>query len=100
MLETYIATTGYLPYVRFNEDNEIRFGQDSCFWKCIPDNINFYPIEETQNGLIVFIGDGHGILKSHREKYNIHGSYGNGAIYVFKDDILDIVDWCKKNFLK
>ena len=27
------------------------------------------------------------------------GKYGNGAVYVFKDDIPDLVEWCRANFL-
>jgi hypothetical protein len=87
--------TGSLPFVRFSSDNEIRFGQDHSFWKGLPDDIQFYPIEETQNGLMVFVGDGYGILPKHK----VAGKYGNGAVYVFKDDIPDLVEWCRANFL-
>jgi hypothetical protein len=48
-----------------------------------------------ENGFMVFVGDGYGILPKH----NIGGSYGNGAVYVVKDDIPDLIEWCRANFL-
>jgi hypothetical protein len=87
--------TGSLPFARFASNNEIRFGQDFRFWQGLPDDVNFYPIEETQNGYIVFVGDGYGIRSEHK----LAGKYGNGAVFVVKDDIPDLVEWCRANFL-
>lgn len=87
--------TGSLPFVRFASNNEYRFGQDFRFFKGIPSDVEFYPVEESDNGLITFIGDGYGILP----KYKLAGKYGNGAIFVFKADIKHLVEWCRANFL-
>lgn len=87
--------TESLQFVRFTSNNEIRFCQDHGFWKGLPDDIQFYPVEETPNGLMVFVGDGYGLLP----KYGVAGKYGNGAVYVFINDIPDIIDWCRANFI-
>lgn len=87
--------TESLQFVRFGSNNKIRFGQDFRFGKGLPDDVNFYPIEEMDNRYIVFIGDGYGIQSKHK----ISGKYGNGAIFVFKDDIPELVEWCRANFL-
>jgi len=86
--------TGSLRFVRFANKNQIRFSQDHRFWKGIPDNVNFYPTDEFA-GYITFIGDGYGIQPEH----NLAGKYGNGAITIIKDDIPDLVEWCRTNFL-
>ena len=88
--------TGSLSFVKFKPDNNMRYGQDFGFLKDIPSDIQFYPIEETSNGLMVFVGDKHGI----RPHHNLQGTYGNGAIYVFKSDMSDeLIAWCRSNFL-
>ena len=81
--------------VRFGSDNQYRYFQDHCFYRGIPDNVDFYPTEEIGNGSMVFIGDGHGIQKKH----GIVGEYGNGSIFVRIDDIPHLVEQCRANFL-
>lgn len=92
-----VAITENLPFVRFSNNNEIRFGQDFRFWKGLPEDVDFFPIEETANELMMFVGDGYGILPEHK----ITGRYGSGAIYVFKCDMSDeLIEWCRENFLQ
>lgn len=88
--------TGSLPFVRFASGNKIRFFMDHGLWEGLPDDIQFYPIDELDNGLIGFIGDGYGVLKG---KHSIAGKYGSGSIYIPKDQIPELVEWCRANFL-
>jgi hypothetical protein len=90
---------GSFPFIKFKENNEYRFGMDFNFFKGIPSDIMFYPISESNNGLITFIGNGYGILKEHKEKLGLSGEYGNGSIYVYASDIPHLLDWCRSNFL-
>jgi hypothetical protein len=48
------TTSVGLPFIKFAEDNEYRFYQDFRFWKNVPSNVNFYPIEESKNGLMEY----------------------------------------------
>lgn len=82
--------------IRFDKDNEYIYGQDFRFLKGVPSDIDFYPLEETRNGLIIFIGDKHGI----RPEHNLAGEYGNGAIDIRVTDIPHLIDWCRNNVLK
>jgi hypothetical protein len=89
-------TTANLAFVRFDKENKIRFGQDFRFFEGLPSDVNFYPIEETQSGYMVFIGNGYGIQSKHK----IDGKYGNGAVFVIKEEITELLEWCRLNFLK
>ena len=86
--------TGSLPFVRFASGNKIRFFMDFNTWEGVPDDVQFYPIDELHNGLIGFIGDGYGVLP----KYNAAGKYGSGSIHIPKDQIPELVEWCRANF--
>lgn len=89
--------TGCLPFVRFNPDNKYKFYQDFRWWEGIPDNVNFYPESEKKDS-IVFVGDRHGIMDKHKQK-GISGEYGNGSIFVYKEYIPHLLEWCRANFL-
>jgi hypothetical protein len=89
---------GSLQYVRFAEDNEYRFSMDHGFYKNVPSDINFYPVAETGNGLIEFVGNGYGMSEEYKRK-GLSGEYGNGSIHVFNADIPHLVDWCRQNYI-
>lgn len=89
--------TGNLYFVRFNPDNKYRFFQDMRWREGVPSNVNFYPESENDDS-IVFVGDGYGITNKHREK-GVYGSYGNGSIFVYKEYIPHLLEWCRVNFL-
>jgi len=84
---------GRTNFVVFAE-NDYRFAQDHAFFRGIPDGVRFYPVSE-RGCFIEFVGARHGVLPRH----NLVGSYGNGSIHVFKDDIPHLTDWCKSNLL-
>lgn len=88
-----------LPSIQFSEDNTYRFCKDFGFFRNVPSNVKFYPVEVTNNGLITFIGDGYGVSKTHTDKHGIVGKYGNGNISIFTEDIPHLVEWCTENSL-
>lgn len=92
-------TIGILPFIKFAENNEYRFCMDFRFFKNVPSNVKFYPVEEINNGLMTFIGDGYGIQQHHKEKFGLSGEYGSGSISIYTFDIPHLLDWCRKNLL-
>jgi hypothetical protein len=90
---------GSIPHIRFPENNEYRFLMDYGIFRNVPPNINFYPVHETGNGLMTFIGDGYGVRDEYTKKFGIAGNYGSGSISIYVDDIPHLLEWCRKNFL-
>lgn len=90
-----LFVTGSLPFVRFASENNIKFFMDHRLWQNVPDDVNFHPIDEYDNGLFGFVGDGYGILPKH----NLTGKYGSGSIHIHKSEIPELVEWCRANFL-
>ena len=83
-----------MSYIKFDENNEYRYFQDFSWWKGAPSDVMFYPVAETPNS-IVFVGDGYGI----QDKHKMPGKYGNGSIFIFKDSIPHLLEWCRNNML-
>lgn len=89
-----------IPFVRFYEYNGINFSLNEQMKKGsnIPDGVDLYPVEESDNGMIKFIGDQYGVSS---EFDMISGQYGSGPIYVNKYDLpISLLLWCRANFLK
>lgn len=84
-----------LLVVRFASGNQYRYFQDHAFWRGLPSDVDFYPVAETHNGAMIFVGDGYGV----QSKHGIAGKYGNGAVYVEIADIPHLVEQCRANFL-
>ena len=83
-----------MSYIKFAEDNEYKYFQDMRWWQNAPSDVMFYPVSDNPNS-IVFIGDGYGI----QEKHCLPGKYGNGAIFIYKDSIPHLLEWCRNNML-
>jgi len=64
--------------------NDIPYMQDHGFWRGIPTGVEFF-IEECSDS-VKLIGEGYGALKDNR--FGLRYNYGNGAIYVLKDDLI------------
>ena len=63
------------------ETNDLRYHQDfRCNLRPIPSDLHFHLVGET-NGLYQMVADGYGALP----RYSIDGSYGNGALFVPRD---------------
>ena len=61
--------------VRFEDDNQIKYGQDHQWWQGIPSGIDF-KVETLSSGNFVLTAYGYGQLEPHDEH-----SYGNGKLY-------------------
>ena len=85
-----------MPYLEFEEDNEILFYQDFNWWRGVPDKTKFYIDKLTDND-IWLVADGYGALTNNR--FGLPHHYGNGSIAVdFKYLTPEIEAFCRKRF--
>ena len=89
-----------IPYIQFEKDNEYKFIMDFGFWKSIPSDVRFYPVDIINNNArVLFIGIGFGILEEHKEKFGLIGDYGNGYISVSASQIPHLMEEVKSKLL-
>ena len=75
-MDRYKILTQEKHLIRFDKDNEIKYGQDHQFWQGIPSDVDFRI--ETLGDKFVLTAYGYGQLEPHDEH-----SYGNGKLYLF-----------------
>jgi len=79
--------------VIFSKNNRLIYCQFFRTKREIPSDVNLYPTCETKKGIIVFVGNGHGVLKSH----GLEGKCGKGSIHVALDQLpKELIDWCRE----